>query len=75
MSAIELKFDPELYSGEAIDFAIKTYQDFADVEQERKPDAFIVRVSSKGDHDPELIADELANFALGTTIEQHRHDM
>lgn len=72
---IELSFDPDLYSGEAIDFAVKTYQDFAELELEQKPDAFVVRVRSKGDHDAELIADELANFALGTTIEQHRHTM
>ena len=69
---IELRFDPELYSGKAIDFAVKTFESFAKIETSQEADAFIVRVAVEpgADHDEGTIADELSNFALGTTIEQ-----
>lgn len=66
---IELRFNPDLYSGFAIDEATKIYADFAEFELEQELDAYIVRISSE-EHDEQLLADEFSNFALGATIER-----
>jgi hypothetical protein len=68
----ELRFHADLYSGFAVDAAVETYADFASVELERAAGEYIVRLTAKGDHDEQQIADELANFALGATIEERR---
>lgn len=66
----ELRFPADLYSGPAIDFAVKTFAEHAHAELERTDEAFIVRLEAKGEISEQLIADELANFALGATIER-----
>ncbi len=72
---IEVRFSSELYSGFAVDSAVKVYADYASFETEQKDGAYVVRLSASGDFDESMIADELANYALGTTIEQHRSEM
>jgi hypothetical protein len=72
---IELRFHEELYDGFAIDEAVKTYADFATAEMSRDGTAFVVRVTARpeaaerGVTEPVLCA-ELANYALGLTIER-----
>ncbi len=68
----ELRFHAELYSGFAIDAAVKIYADFAACELEKTAEEYVVRLTAKGDYDEQAIADELANYALGATIEERR---
>lgn len=65
----ELVFDADLYSGFAVDEALKAYSAHADFELEKRPEAYVVRVTGKGDFDEATIADEFGNYALGATIE------
>lgn len=67
---IELRFPTDLYSGEAIDKALKVYAEHARAELEETPDAVVVRLHALGDVSEVLVADELANYALGATIER-----
>lgn len=70
---IELRFRADLYSGFAIDSAVKVYSEWAELELERLPEEYVVRLTATtADHHEETIADELANYALGATIEESR---
>lgn len=69
---IELEFHRDLYSGFAIDSAVKVYADFATCELERKDDCFVVRLTAKEGQDEAAVAAELANYALGATIEERQ---
>jgi hypothetical protein len=69
---IELRFRADLYSGFAIDAAAKVYADFARCELEQTADAWVVRLTGTGAHDEQTVADELANYALGATIEEKK---
>ena len=64
---IELRFHEELYDGFAIDEAVKTFEGHATFELVREPPGYVVRVTGNRE---ELVADELANYALGKTIEK-----
>lgn len=72
---IELRFHDELYDGRAVDEAAKVYAPFGTVDLAREPAAFVVRVTAgpaaleQGVSEATL-AHELANYALGKTIEQ-----
>ena len=65
----ELVFSTGLYSGFAVDAAVKAFSAHADFELEKRDEAYVVRLTSKGDFDEATIADELGNYALGATIE------
>lgn len=67
---IELRFHHELYDGFAIDEAAKVYGPYADMELVREPDGYVVRVTGSGEIDERTVAAELANYALGLTIEK-----
>lgn len=72
---IELSFDESLYDGFAIDEVAKAFEEIATIERERREGAFVLRVSAKPDGGPDApteedIAAELANHALGKTIEK-----
>lgn len=74
---IELRFHQELYDGFAIDEAVKTYAQYASAELEKDAGSFVVKVTAKpealaGGIDERTIGLELANFALGLTIEKSR---
>jgi hypothetical protein len=69
---IELVFARDLYSGFAVDSAVNAYAEFADCQLEERPDAWVVSLTSSGEHDERTIADELANYALGATIEEQK---
>jgi len=66
----ELRFHRELYAGEAVDAAVKTFAGLAHFDLEEQADYWVVRLT-KYDHDRgREIAGELANHALGLTIER-----
>ncbi|MBK9001453.1 MAG: hypothetical protein IPM35_37510 [Myxococcales bacterium] len=67
---IELRFQRDLYSGDAVDQALKVYAEHARAELEETPDAYVVRLHALGGASEGLVADELANYALGATIER-----
>jgi hypothetical protein len=72
---IELRFDERLYDGFAVDEAAKTFEPFADITREREGGAWVLRVTLRdeaaGDgHTEDEVASELANYALGKTIER-----
>lgn len=69
---IELRFPGDLYDADAVSAAIEAFSPFADCERESADDGLLVRIKSKGAHEEGRIADELANFALGLTIEGQR---
>lgn len=71
---IELRFHEELYDGFAIDEAVKLYEPYASFTLERERGGFTVKLEAKADAGVEeaLIAAELANYALGKTIERSR---
>jgi hypothetical protein len=74
---IELRFHEELYDGFAVDEAVKTYADFLTAELVRERVGYMVRVMAlpgalKDGLDEATIAAELANYALGKTIERSR---
>lgn len=66
---IEKRFHFDLYDGNAIDKAVKVYEAYGSFELEKSSEAFIVRVTAKGGINENMLADELGNYALGTTIE------
>lgn len=66
---IEKRFHVDLYEGKAVDAAVKMYEPYGNFELEQSSEAWIVRVVANEGIDEAYLADELANFALGTTIE------
>ncbi len=73
---IELRFHEELYDGFAIDEAVKVYEPHAAFTLVREAGGYIVKLEARpdadGGADEALIAAELANYALGKTIERSR---
>ena len=72
---IAIHFHHELYDGFAIDEAVKVYAPFASAELSRETAAYVVRLSANDEakaegFDEATIAAELANYALGKTIER-----
>lgn len=66
----ELRFHRQLYSGEAVDQAVKAFARFAAFELERTDDHWVVRMRP---NDPALarrLAGELGNHALGLTVQR-----
>jgi hypothetical protein len=64
---IELRFHRELYSGNAIDEALKIFSGYGSIEQAEEEAHWIVRISADPARE-KRIAGELANYALGLTI-------
>lgn len=66
----ELRFDRQLYSGEAVDQAVKAFAGFAAFELEQTDAHWVVRVTPR---DPKLarrLLGELGNHALGLTVQR-----
>ena len=77
---IELRFHQELYDGFAIDEATKTYSKYALTDFQRENGNFVLKVTAskraiEEGIDERTIALELANYALGLTIERVRGSM
>lgn len=67
----ELRFHRELYRGEDVDQAIRVYDRFARIERAEEEAHWVVRVEASSPARSRRVADELANYALGLTV-QHR---
>jgi hypothetical protein len=67
---IELSFHRELYSGEAVDEAAKMFEPYATIERSAEEHRWVVRVTAAEPSREHRVARELANFALGVTIER-----
>lgn len=67
---IELRFHHELYDGFAIDEAVKAFGDVMTAELAREDHGFVVRLTAAPTFDEAEVAAELANYALGKTIER-----
>ena len=65
----ELRLNRELYRGEAIDQAVKLYERFAKFELTEEPEHWVVKVEASSEKRARRVADELANYALGLTME------
>jgi hypothetical protein len=74
---IELRFHHEYYNGFSIDEAVQTYAPYASADYQREDGNFVVKVSATQKaldegFDERTVALELANYALGLTIERVR---
>jgi|HubBroStandDraft_2_1064218.scaffolds.fasta_scaffold773093_2 hypothetical protein len=72
---IELSFQHDLYDVSAVDEAVKVYGAYASIDLARGPSEDVVHVAIGPDHatpgiDEGMISAELANYALGLTIER-----
>ena len=70
----EVTFHHELYDGFAVDEAAKIYAAYGAMDLEKKDSGFIVRVTVNAETialgiDKATLVAELANYALGKTIE------
>ena len=65
---IELRFHKDLYRGEAVDVAAKTFAKYAKLDLVEEREAWLVRVTAAKPEREKRIARELANWALGATI-------
>ncbi len=64
----ELRFHRELYPGEAVDAAIKTFDPFATLTRESSATHWIVQITATSTAAEQRIAKELSNYALGLTV-------
>jgi hypothetical protein len=70
---MEIRFHEELYDGAAIDEAAALYGSYATLAVTREPGGWIVKIEAQdGGADAQVIAAELANYALGRSIERSR---
>lgn len=69
---IEKRFANDLYDGNAVDAAVKVYEAYGTFALEETPEAWLVRVTAREGIDERYLANELANYALGTTIEARK---
>jgi len=67
---VTLRFHRELYDGAAVDAAVKQYDGYAEFELTEDPDYWVVAIALDDDAARRELAGELANYALGLTIER-----
>jgi hypothetical protein len=67
-----LHFSREVYSGEAIDQAVKTWSRFADFTLRETDDDWIVELATKPEYQPHTrrIVGEFGNAVLGMTVDR-----
>jgi hypothetical protein len=72
---IELRFRRDLYADDAVEAAVEAFRPHATVESERRDEHVLVRVhapdGAEASVEPSL-AGELANWALGATVDAGR---
>lgn len=66
----ELRFHRELYRGECVDEAMKLYARFAKITPSEEATHWVVRVEASSPERERKIGDEMANYALGLTIQR-----
>ncbi len=72
---IELRFHEELYDGAAVDEAAKTYGEYGAMDLVREAGGYVVKLTIRPEVAAEgidelTLASEVANYALGKTIER-----
>ena len=67
---IELKLHRELYPGNLVDEAAKVFGAHATIERAEEPAHWVLRVSAKTPAREKRVAGELANWALGLTVQK-----
>ncbi len=72
MNGRELQFAREVYAGEAIDQAVKTWSRFADFALRETDDHWIVAIATKPEYQAHArrIVGEFANAVLGLTVDR-----
>jgi hypothetical protein len=66
----DLQFPREVYAGEAVDQAVKTWASFAEFALSETDDHWIVRVTPKHEDHARRIIGEFGNYVLGLTIDR-----
>lgn len=66
----ELRFVKSLYNEAAVDEAVSAYARFGTIERVDEGERWVVRVTARDEARERRLANELANHALGRTIEQ-----
>jgi hypothetical protein len=66
----EVRFHRELYVGEAVDAAIRTFEPWAQLEREASATHWIVRITARSPAIERRVAGELSNYALGLTVRE-----
>jgi hypothetical protein len=66
----ELRFRRDLYAGEAVDEAVKVFAAHAEFDLSEATDAWVVRLTARRPERARRLAHELANYALGLTIQR-----
>jgi len=66
---IELRFRIDLYSPSAVEIAVEAFSDYVEIERQRVDDVEIVRVTAADQAEERTLAAELANYALGATVD------
>ena len=66
----ELRFPREVYAGEAVDEAVKTWGQFADFNLTQTDDHWVVEVTPKHEAAAQQIVGEFGNYVLGLTIDR-----
>jgi hypothetical protein len=76
----ELRLHRAVYTGVAVDEAVRVYATYAQIERAPEPEGeapdaghHVVRVTAATPKREQRVARELANYALGLTIAAHRH--
>ncbi len=66
----ELRFSREVYAGEAVDQAVKTWSSYADFSLSETDDHWVVRVTPKHAAHARRIIGEFGNYVLGLTVDR-----
>ena len=66
----ELRFSRDVYAGEAIDEAVKTWGNFAEFELSETESEWVVKVTPKHEDAARQIIGEFGNFVLGLTVDR-----
>jgi hypothetical protein len=66
----ELRFHREIYAGEAIDQAVKTWAAFAEFELSESDQHWIVKLTPKHEAAATRIIGEFGNYVLGLTVDR-----
>ena len=65
-----VRFHRALYPGEVLDEALKVYESFATIERKEEPSHWIVTLTADKEARERRVAGELANYALGLTVQK-----
>jgi hypothetical protein len=65
-----IRFHRELYPGNVLDEALKLYQPFAAIRRSEEARHWVVTLTAEKEARESRIAGELANYALGLTVQK-----